>query len=128
MQSVITHYDTFIHSGCKVPWALRGGTGSAASAEALTGTYGLLCTHKTQIPVRTENHSQRKMLMIFCPLAGRKLCDSPCLSTLNSADFIVGTGDARSGRDGCDDCDDRIERCFLSSQSSRIVALTVWMG
>ena len=23
-QSVITHYDTFIHTGCKVPWALRG--------------------------------------------------------------------------------------------------------
>ena len=23
--SVITHYDTFIPKGCKVPWALRGG-------------------------------------------------------------------------------------------------------
>ena len=23
-QSVITHYNTFIHTGCKVPWALRG--------------------------------------------------------------------------------------------------------
>ena len=23
-QSVITHYYTFIHTGCKVPWALRG--------------------------------------------------------------------------------------------------------
>jgi len=23
--SVITHYDTFILKGCKVPWALRGG-------------------------------------------------------------------------------------------------------
>ena len=40
-QSVITHYDTFIHSGCKVPWALRGGPGSAASAEALTGNMWL---------------------------------------------------------------------------------------
>ena len=23
-ERVITHYDTFIHTGCKVPWALRG--------------------------------------------------------------------------------------------------------
>ena len=29
MQSVITHYNTFIHTGCKVPWALRGGGGAA---------------------------------------------------------------------------------------------------
>ena len=32
---------TFIHSGCKVPWALRGESGSAASAEALTGNMWL---------------------------------------------------------------------------------------
>lgn len=30
---------------------------------------------------------------------------SPCQSTLNSADFSVGTGDAWGGRDGCDSCD-----------------------
>ena len=96
-QSVITHYGTFILTGCKVPWALRGGAGSAASAEALTVICGLHCTYKPQIPVRTLNHSQPIMLMLFRPLAGRSPYHSPCLSTLNSADFIVGTRDARGG-------------------------------
>jgi len=30
--SVITHYDTFIPSVCKVSWALRGGVGGAGLA------------------------------------------------------------------------------------------------
>jgi len=80
-QSVITHYDTFILTGCKVSWALRGGTESAASAEALSVICGLQCTYKLQIPVRSAIHSQPNVLMIFCPSAGRNSWFSPCLST-----------------------------------------------
>ena len=79
--------------------------GSAASAEALTVICGLHCTYKPQIPVRTLNHSQPIMLTLFRPLAGRSLKLSPCLSTLNSADFIVGTGMRGEGCNGCDRCD-----------------------
>ena len=80
-QSVITHYDTFILTGCKVSWALRGGTESAASAEALSVICGLQCAYKPQIPVRSAIHSQPNVLMIFCPSAGRNSSVSPCLST-----------------------------------------------
>ena len=33
-QSVITHYDTFIHTGCKVPWALPRGDAVTAATSA----------------------------------------------------------------------------------------------
>ena len=36
MQSVITHYNTFIHTGCKVPWALRGGYWECGCCDSLT--------------------------------------------------------------------------------------------
>ena len=35
--SVITHYNTFIHSGCKVPWALPRGCAVTAVTSADQG-------------------------------------------------------------------------------------------
>ena len=44
--SVITHYDTFIPEGCKVPWALRGGLGRCpVVCGQLPGRAGLCKCH-----------------------------------------------------------------------------------
>ena len=88
--------------GCKVSWALRGGTGSAALASALGG---LQVGYKLQIRPRTTVISKK----VFSITAVRRLRENQNslsgLSTMNSADFIVGTG-IRGVRDDCVDGDD----------------------
>ena len=93
--SVITHYDTFIHTGCKVPWALRGGTGNAASEEASHGIHGLQV-----VPTTTNSGTDAKVFAAhransFTPAGREKSVYSPCLTMSNSAELSMGTGDAK---------------------------------
>ena len=80
--SVITHYNTFIHSGCKVPWALpRGAVTAVASADQGEN-------------VCNFSHGQPVCMKLFC---GTSLADDGsenpifhCLSTVffqNSVDI-----------------------------------------
>ena len=53
--SVITHYNTFIHSGCKVPWALPRGCAVTAVTSADQGEN-----------VCNFSHGQPVCMKLFC--------------------------------------------------------------
>ena len=77
--------------GCKVSWALRGGTGGAALASASGRLAGGIQTANPP----TDNGDLQKSFSITAVRRLRENQNSLSgLSTLNSADFIVGTGDA----------------------------------
>ena len=89
---------TLSSCGCKVPWALRGGTEDAAPAGALAAA--------DDIQYHRLRHGCHR-LRTFCaaplpPTARERL--TPWLTISRSADRPMGTGDAGDcdGRDACD--------------------------
>ena len=75
--------------GCKVSWTLRGGTGNAASAEASA----VACKRYTHCKPGTDDADFPTVLCNHHrPLSERSPLHSLRQTTLNSADFIVGTG------------------------------------
>jgi len=67
--SVITHYNTFIHSGCKVPWALPRGCAVTAVTSADQGEN-----------VCNFSHGQPVCMKLFCGTSSCSRCPQELFS------------------------------------------------
>src|SRR5690554_43966 len=96
-QSVITHYYTFIHTGCKVPWALRGLLRRGGAVTAVTSA---VQSEKCPRPFSlVQPVCQRNCTTIPCRQRQRTIRSFAdcihCQSIGSTAALPMGTGAAR---------------------------------
>ena len=82
--------------GCKVSWALRGGTGGCGFCGSLGR--GLQIVPTLQIPRRDRQHFRTPVAPVLPPTGRADFEKSALPSISKSADFSMGTGDALRGR------------------------------